>query len=310
MGVVTVGFTPDSRGSAYLFSTQLTVARKVNFVGQALMISNVGDGTANDRVHPIVFEPGAYCEKLELDCGNGVGTKHGNNNYGVGSPIQNHSEIGSLSVWFVGNNNNGALTPPEQIGVLLEGIDYTIDFIFVKGGRICVDVNFSDGVVGKIDAIGGVLGVRIGLGPGVGNFPGAFSINQIFVDSIVSVGVEVLSGADIHIGGITSIFSNGYVLRLGEGAAATAVLGLTVDNLQARNNPVTALKLSYSDGVRINMNLSNALLPWEVASPTPVVQAVEYGSGNSGAVVINVNKPTAVVLYTGTPYGALQVTEG
>jgi len=202
LGAAIVKFPVTTAGSMYLYSTQLSVARKVDVDAEAMLFNNAGDGTASDRVWGILFLPGAHCSRLVMDCGGGMGVKFGT------VLVQSNSYVGIIQLWHPGSNNNALLTPPDQTAIQVNGYDYHVNKVWIKGGGIGLDLSTADMRINQAEIIGSGIGCRIFDN---GNVPGNIQINQLTLDSIGSVGFRVEVGAEItarmHYFGATGLTS-------------------------------------------------------------------------------------------------------
>lgn len=289
LGSVKVTFPADSRGSMYLFGTQLTVARKVDIDAQAMLFSNVGDGTANDRTWAISGSPGAHITRLELDASNGMGVT-------IGTALtQSHTFIGALWVWNAGTNSNGALSPVDQTAIQLLGFDWRVGLLWSKGGSIGTKLNISDYHIDFIYPIGAV---NNGL-----YFDGSLGrVDNVNIDSVSGNGVFINSGSDFNFPNVQAF---GNLTTLGSVVNVNAMSFATI-NIHARNTGGKVLTLKGTKDSTITFDASLTFFSWE--TQRLITELVEYSTGNSGVINISGRYDSAIAsISSGTRVGTLDI---
>jgi hypothetical protein len=307
-GRIVLYFPTDSRGSRYLFnSATLSIPTNVIVHADAMLISAVGlgdnntDGLAN-RTWALTMSPGACITHLEMDCCYGMGIILGTNS------AQSHSFINDLTLWSVGGNYNGALSPTSQTGLGLQGNDFYIGRYWVKGANVgistfiggtgCNDMEFT-----QLFLIGCATGLIV-------NGSEECFICEAHIDTGSFVGVAIDASHNVRMNvdafqiNATTLTS---ALDVGQNSS-TASHNLNI-NLSAERVGTDACRLGNAVDSWFNINATNSSnFSGGGTIITNGINFVTTEGALSGQIRIDANiDPTITNTYAGTPYGEIRL---
>lgn len=295
-GQARVIFPVDTRGAAYMIGSGaggLTVGRNVVIDADAMLISNVGNGTS-DRTW--------FMSGTGFHINNLVGIAMGGMGVDLGTvSVNSASKFKIYHMWDVGTNFNGALTPNGQIGLRFTGYDFYYGEIWVKGGNIGFHCNQGADIFGAspMELIGCSVALQ------------ATSMENAHIDFVCDTGSFLAAAIDgsrssTIRGRAFSVVSTTltYGIQLGEYDSTNLNRGLDIEYTGQRTGGVGA-KISYTEDSRIKLLLTNAAL--FSASGGAMTAAITYGSGNTGSLYVDLVRDGAIsTVYSGTVVGMLR----
>jgi hypothetical protein len=297
LGWVDLKFPTTSSGSAYLFTPQLTVARKVNINAEAMLVSAVGTKAASDRTFSIIFSPGAHCERLLIDNCEGMGVSFGT------AVTAGGSYIGTLHSWHAGGDYDATKSPKSQMCVRFLGYSYYVNQIFTKRGNVGVGISSTDSYFNQIDNVGASTGL---LFYDDGTIASNVHVAHHTADTVSNAAVVIEVGANLTGKTFMGGADGDYGIDSGANVGSYDVHGINW-KLVINNSPVLRglLVRNTVDSV-FDLHFSNQKFSFD--SATPITQCIEYGSSNSGFLTINLSYDGAIAtLYSGTQFGILNV---
>lgn len=155
-----VVFPSTASGNMYAFGSQIVVPTNIILDADAMLVPMVSTAATNtqgnaNRIFPLILMPGASINRLQMFC-----------NYTMGICLgiytqQSHTDIFSLTLWDVGNNNqSGSLATTANVNTA--GSGYAVnDTITLTGGTgtkaviTVYSVNGSGGVTSAYVSNGG-----------------------------------------------------------------------------------------------------------------------------------------------------------
>ncbi|MEQ1636718.1 MAG: LamG-like jellyroll fold domain-containing protein [Methylococcales bacterium] len=292
-GIVTVALLPSALGSKYLINTPITVGRNVRLDGDAMIYNNIGNGNA-DTAFCIELLDGAHIGKLLLDAAHGSGIVCGTTTGDA------HSKFEDIQIWTPG-------TDVGQQALKIQGFDYRIGNVWIKGANVAVNLNVASDV--HFDTVY-VMGAQT---PVVANGCQNINISKLALDTNVVNGVQIDNSHHIHMnvmsfnnydGSGGTALANGLLIGFYTG---TKCSNINIDYHGVQTGGV-GLNVSNAEDCTFKLKLSNAPVFSNANGILTFSAAVNYGANLSGYIDVEaIVDSTTTAYYTGTKYGNLTV---
>lgn len=248
---------------------------------------------------PMVFNAGSHCRELNINAAGGSGVQLG--------------VAGAYCDMLIGNVRvANAGTGTSIIGCRIVGNKFEVNNIEVNGGNVGID--FGDGTTNgarlvTMESLKSTLsatGVRF-----PSNSEHVILANALIdTPTVAAMAIDGSRSLKLHatiVGDDTAgtPCSSGYAVNIGSTAAVSDLeLNISVNNTAFVDNAVgTAVRIANCSQSNIYLSASRATL--STGNTHRLKNGVEYGTGNSNTVVVNVNLDSAITTKVGTIAGLL-----
>lgn len=290
----------------YKITAQLVVKANVNILCDGYIYNALASGTTAC----MQFKAGSGAERVKVYCNSKSGIILGD------SATENGIKVGSIQLSAVGES-------ASQIGVQFVGYSFTVGSIDLDGGNVGVDLGDNSSAkatnvqIGRMRLYSSVTALRVSTGCE------HISIGSVICDSCHYLGIQVdycrdvtISDAEIFFNDADAalgVFTRTYAVEIGTFSGANHVENLTlrcrvVNTATTDNVSGTALKLSNIDRSSIWLDANNGTLA--SGNAHRIVQALEYGSGVGGTVMVWGNFAASLTVSSGTVAGNLAYYNG